>query len=115
MSNDELIARSITLVDDAGNPRIRLCGGNADGRCSIVLDSPETGGVEISAGLGARAGIAFSSPKLVGALSITSDGLALRSNDGRLAVVLGRTFDGRDDLIVFREGQISWRSTNVLS
>ena len=84
----------------------------SDGRCSIVLDSAATGGVQIDAGPGRNAGIAISSPKLFGALTITSEGLTLRSTDGKLAVVVGRTLDGTDDVIVFREGQIAWRSTD---
>jgi hypothetical protein len=112
MQNDELKARRITLVDSQGNPRICLEADHPDGRCSITLGSPATGGIQINAAPGQFPKIAMTSPTKFGELSITSEGVALRASDGRLGVILGRGLDGKDDLIVFKDGQIAWRSTD---
>jgi hypothetical protein len=112
MPNEELIARRITLVDSQGNPRICLVADHPDGRCSIRLGSPATGGIQIEAAPGELPHVRMTSPTKFGELSITSEGVTLRAKDGRLGVILGRSLDGRDDLIVFKDGQIAWRSAD---
>ena len=107
----DIVARSITLVDSTGTPRIHMQAERSDGTCCITLDSPVTGGIQIEAGPNRTAAIAISAPKQFGTISISQDGLSIRATDGKLGVLIGKHLDGKSDQItIFRDGQPIWHS-----
>ena len=109
-----LTARSLTLEDAKGKPRILLDAGNGDGCVTICLfgehdrsiqisTSPE-GGLHISL-LGRRGNVSAT-------LGMTPDedaGLSIRDRQGRLGTMLGSNFQtGEHRLVLFRDGQPCW-------
>jgi hypothetical protein len=111
-----ITARSITLEDANGKPRIFMDAGDGDGYVTICLfgegdrsiqisTSPE-GGLHISL-MGQRSTVSAT-------LGMTADedaGLSIRDRQGRLGTMLGSTFHpdpGEHRLILFRDGQPYW-------
>jgi hypothetical protein len=91
MNTEDITARSITLVDSKGESRIHLTAETSDGSCLIRLGSPKSG-IQIDAAPDRLAGIAIHGPTMSCMVSITSEGISLRSKDGKLGVVVGMTF-----------------------
>lgn len=109
-----IVARSITLQDAKGKPRIFMDAGDGDGCVAICLfgqhdrsiqisTSPE-GGLFISL-LGKRATVSAS-------LSMTPEedaGLSINDRRGLLGTMLGSTFHkGEHRLVLFHDGQPFW-------
>ncbi len=110
MAEDHIEARSITLRDSKGNPRITMDAGGDDGFATITLISntnqrivlsaqPTTGDVIIS----------FDRLPQIGTLSIHSLGITLRAPDGRLGVIMG-LIEGTERILVYENGQVAFEA-----
>jgi hypothetical protein len=114
-----ITARSISLLDSKGKPRILMDAGNGDGYVRICLfgendrsiqisTSPE-GGLNISL-LGKRSKVSAS----LGMNSNENAGLCIRDRKGLLGTMLGSIFEtGEHQLVLFREGQQHWSTPHL--
>jgi len=109
-----LIARSITLEDAKGKPRIFMDAGNGDGYVTICLFGQDDRSIQISTS--PEGGLHIS---LMGKLQTVSATLGMTANEdaglsildkrGRLGTMLGSTFHtGEHRLVLFHEGQPCW-------
>jgi|SRR5579872_237162 len=109
-----ITARSLTLEDAKGKPRIFMDAGDGDGCVSICLfgegdrsiqisTSPE-GGLHISL-IGRRSTVSAT----FGMTPDENAGLCIRDKQGRLGTMLGSSFHaGEHRLVLFRDGQPYW-------
>ena len=106
---DDITARSLTLVDAAGRPRIMMSAGGEDGYANLTIASTTGELVEISAQPNGTIALSFHHSPRTGLLTITKRGLNLRARDGKFAVTIGDMFDdGVERLTVYRDGQPVW-------
>ncbi len=90
---DDITARSLTLVDAAGRPRIMMSAGGEDGYANLTITSTTGELVEISAQPNGTIALSFHHSPRTGLLTITKRGLDLRAPDGRFAVTIADMFD----------------------
>lgn len=109
-----IVARSITLEDAKGKPRIFLDAGDGDGFVSICLFGQDDRSIQISTSPEGGLHISlFGKRETVSAsLGMTPDedaGLSIRDRKGRMGTMLGSTFGtGEHRLVLFRDGQPFW-------
>jgi hypothetical protein len=109
MPEDHITARSITVVDAAGQPRIVLDGGGTDGFATITLVSTTREHIQLAAQPDGAVSLALGGPALHGRVIISDCGFDLRGRDGKFGVTIGDFFrDGRDRITVHRDGQPIW-------
>ena len=109
-----LTARSLTLEDAQGKPRIFLDAGNGDGRVTICLfgehdrsiqiSTTPAGGLHISL-LGQRGTVSTT----LGMTPHEDAGLCIHDRQGRLGTMLGSSLpDGEHRLMLFQDGRHHW-------
>ena len=109
-----IVARSITLEDAKGTPRIFMDAGNGDGYVTICLFGEDDRSIQISTSPegGLHISLHGERPKVTAALAMTADedaGLSIRDRQGRLGTMLGSMFNtGEHSLVLFRDGQPCW-------
>ncbi len=109
-----ITARSITLEDAKGKPRIFMDAGDGDGHVTICLFGEDDRQIEISTSPKGSLHISlFGRRQTVSAsFGMTPDedaGLSIRDRQGRLGTMLGSSFHtGEHSLVLFRDGQPSW-------
>ena len=109
MAEDHITARSITIVDAAGRPRIMLEGGGEDGFATLTLVSTTREQIQLSAQPDGAVTLALGGPALHGRIIISDCGFDLRARDGKFAVTIGDFFrEGSDRITVHRDGQPIW-------
>jgi hypothetical protein len=110
MSQDHIEAKSITLRDSKGNPRIILDAGSDDGFAGIELVSNAGNKMTISAQPSGAVAMSFDEKNLfAGMLTISSAGITIRAKDGKLGISIGKVLkDGVDRVTVFQDGQVIW-------
>jgi len=110
---EHIEARSITLVDSKGEPRIILDAGGDDGYAHINLFSSNNG-LEISAQPDGAVLISFFGSPNIGKLTISDKGMLLLDHDGKLGISIGDIFeDGTQSVVVYKDGQSVWRSPSA--
>ena len=106
---DDITARSLTLVDAAGRPRIIMDAGGDDGYAHLSVVSITGERLEISAQPHGTVALSLDHLPRCGRITITQRGFDLRTQDGKFAVTMGDFFDeGVDRLVVYRDGQPVW-------
>jgi hypothetical protein len=106
-----IVARSITLEDAKGTPRIFMDAGSGDGYVTICLFGEDDRSIQISTSPegGLHISLHGERSKVTAALGMTADedaGLSIRDRQGRLGTMLGSTFHpGEHSLVLFRDGQ----------
>lgn len=109
-----LTARSITLVDAKGKPRILLDPGNGDGYACICLYGEKDRSIQISTDPNGSLSIALLGPRFDASLGVSPDndaGLCIRDRNGLLGTMLGSYLDpGKHQLVLFQDGQPVWSS-----
>ncbi len=110
MAEDHIEARSITLRDSKGRPRITMDAGGDDGFATISLISNTNQQIVLSAQPTGNVLLHFDQSPFVGVLTISPEGLSLRAKDGKLGITVGRILNDVDRVIVFKDGQIAWQS-----
>jgi hypothetical protein len=109
MAEDEIRAKSITLVDAAGRPRIIMDAGDEDGYAHFSVLSITGERIEISAQPNGTIALSLDELPRLGRIMITKLGFDLRTRDGKFAVTIGDFFgEGVESIIVYREGQSVW-------
>lgn len=107
---EELRAERIVIVDSKGNPKIVLEGETPSGGCMIAIGNPK-GGVQIDANPDTGfTGIALSGG-FFGAVTITKEGITIRSKDKSLGVTIGRILnEDLDEIVIYQNGSPVWRT-----
>jgi hypothetical protein len=110
MSQEHIEAKSITLRDSKGNPRITLDAGGEDGFAGIELISNAGNRITISAQPSGAVAMSFDEKNLfAGMLTISSAGITIRAEDGKLGISIGKVLKGGVDRVtVFQDGQVIW-------
>lgn len=109
-----ITARSITLVDALGQPRIFMDAG--DGKCpaSISIFGKEERSIQIQASLDGVLSIALLGRRFGASLVVSPEndaGLSICDRDGRLGTMLGSVYEhGKHQLVLFQDGQPVWSS-----
>jgi hypothetical protein len=109
-----LTARSITLEDAKGKPRIFMDAGDGDGCVTICLFGDDDRSIQISTSPegGLHISLMGQRSKVTATLGMTPDedaGLSIRDRQGRLGTMLGSTFHtGEHRLVLFHDGQPCW-------
>ena len=109
-----ITARSITLEDAKGKPRIYLDAGDGDGFVSICLFGQDDRSIQISTSPEGGLHISlFGKRETVSAsLGMTPNedaGLSIRDRKGRMGTMLGSAFGtGEHRLVLFSDGQPFW-------
>jgi hypothetical protein len=107
---DDITAKSLTLVDASGRPRIIMNAGGADGYANFTVVSATGERLEISAQPNGTVALSFDQPPRLGLLTLTKQGFDLRAADGKFAVTIGDILgDGVVRIVVYREGQAIWK------
>jgi hypothetical protein len=105
-----IVARSITLKDAQGRPRIVLDAGSGKSPATICVLSEHGRSIEIQAMPDGALCISLRGRRTVAALGMTPKedaGLDIRDRDGRPGTILGATFDsGEHHLTIFRNGKV---------
>jgi hypothetical protein len=110
--NDDIRARSITLVDVSGRPRIIMEAGGADGHAHISIFSDTHGCFSISTQPNGAVVLRIDRHPMVGALTISEKGIVLRDPDGKLGVSIGDLHgEGVQQVTVYRNGQPVWETS----
>lgn len=107
MENPEhLILRSLTVVNESGEPRILLDGGSEGRGCSIVLITKDGKTLQIHEQPDGFVSLAIDGPKFTGEVTLTRRGLCVRDGEGKLGVTIGQ-FPYADfrGLTVYKDGQ----------
>jgi hypothetical protein len=109
MSTEEITAKSLTLVDSSGKPRILLDGGGDTGHASIRLLSPTGPSIQLSAQPSGIVAISLDQHGMAMALTIGPRGIIIRDTAGRLGVSIGDPFSDSGELVpsvtIYRDGQ----------
>jgi hypothetical protein len=110
MLEDHITARSITVVDAAGRPRIMMNGGEGDGFATLTVISTTGERLDISAQPHGTIALSLGDTALLHRIVMTTRGFDLRARDGgAFAVTIGDFFDeGVDRVIVYRNGEVVW-------
>lgn len=109
-----IVARSITLKDAKGKPRIYLDAGDGDGLVTLCLFGEANRSIQISTSPegGLHIVLHGQRSKVTAALGMTPDenaGLSISDRQGRLGTMLGSTFHtGQHSLVLLRDGQPYW-------
>jgi hypothetical protein len=109
-----LTARSITLEDAKGKPRIFMDAGNGDGDVTICLFGEHDRFIQISTSKegGLHISLLGQSCTVSATLGMTPDedaGLSIRDRQGKLGTMLGSILHpGEHRLELFRNGQPGW-------
>jgi len=111
---DDITARSLTLVDAQGKPRIVMDAGGDDGIAHFSLISPSGERLSILAQPNGTVALSFDHPTRIGEVTLTKRGLVLRSADGKLAITVGDQLQqGLEQIIVYRDGQPIWQTPSA--
>jgi hypothetical protein len=106
---DDITARSLTLVDAAGRPRIIMDAGGEDGCAKFSVVSVTGERIVIDAQPNGTVALSVDQYPRLGRIMITRLGFDLRTQDGKFAVTVGDFFnEGVDRLTVYRDGQPVW-------
>jgi hypothetical protein len=109
MAEDHINAKSITLVDAAGRPRIIMDAGGEDGYAHFSVLSVTGERIEIAAQPNGAVALSLDHLPRLGRIVLTKLGFDLRTQDGKFAVTIGDFFDeGLERIIVYRDGQPIW-------
>ena len=109
-----LTARSITLEDAKGKPRIFMDAGNGDGCVTICLFGEHDRSIQISTSTegGLHISLLGQLGNVSATLGMTPDedaGLSIRDRQGKLGTMLGSILHpGEHRLELFRDGQPCW-------
>lgn len=108
---EDITARSLTLVDAAGRPRIVMDGGGDDGFAHFAIISATGERLSILAQPNGTVVLSFDQPPRFGTVTLTKQGFVLRSADGKLAITIGEQLqEGVSKIIVCRDGQPIWET-----
>ena len=111
-----LTARSITLEDAKGKPRIFMDAGNGDGCVTICLFGEHDRSIQISTSPegGLHISLLGQLGNVSATLGMTPDedaGLSIHDRQGRLGTMLGSSLpDGEHRLMLFQDGRHHWRT-----
>jgi hypothetical protein len=107
----EIEASRLVLRDVSGKVRIMLDAGGDDGHASICIFSPDgRGNMQIGTQPNGAVVMSFGDKRMRGMLTLSTRGMVLRAQDGRLGVVVGPIADGQDNVTVYRDGRPVWAS-----
>ena len=108
---DDITARSLTLVDSEGRPRIIMHAGDKDGFAHFSLISTSGDKVSIMSQPNGAVVLSFDHQHRIGQLTVSKQGVVLRDGQGKLAVTIGDQLrDGFTEIIVYRDGQPIWKT-----
>lgn len=109
-----ITARSITLVDALGQPRIFLDAGDGICPASISVFGKDERSIQIQASPDGVLSIALLGSRFGASLAVSPEndaGLCIRDRDGKLGTMLGSVYErGKHQLVLFEDGQPAWRS-----
>jgi hypothetical protein len=116
MTVDHIEAKSITLKDSKGNPRITMDAGGEDGFASIELISGSGNKISLSSQPSGAMVMSFDEKEMfAGMLTVSSAGITLRAKDGKLGISIGKGLgDGMDRITVFRNDQVVWEGRDEM-
>jgi hypothetical protein len=109
-----IVARSITLKDAKGKPRIFMDAGDGDGYVTICLFGEDDRSIQIATlpEGGLHISLHGQRSKVTATLGMTSRedaGLSIRDRQGKLGTMLRSTFHpGKHGLVLFSDGQPCW-------
>src|SRR4051812_46494701 len=109
MSTEAITAKSLTLVDSSGKPRVLLDGGGDTGHAAICLFSPAGPSIQLTAQPSGIVGISLDQHGMAMALTIGPRDITIRDSVGRLAITIGDPFSESGTQIpsvtIYRDGQ----------
>ena len=107
----EIEGSRLVLRDASGKVRIMLDAGGDDGFASICIFSPDgRGSMQVGTQPSGAVVMSFGNERMDGMLTLSTNGMVLRAQDGRLGVVVGSVVEGQDVVTVYRDGQPVWAS-----
>ena len=106
-TEEHLRARSLTIVDRDGNPKIFLDGGQNPGTAHISLKSDNGAWLQIHEQPGGFITISLNGPTVgAGEVVLGPMGLSIRDGEGKLGVMIGKFSDPSTcEITVYRGGE----------